>query len=164
MRLLLLPITRRTLYVAQSASAFGDIWVVLMLPVLLFLPVGVAAGGLAAAALFTLICGAMLVAVVIGLSSLATSLLHLAVRDRRRGEILALLFILLIPMIALLPEVLRRPAADRGTTARRAGTAGRAGLGDGHRPERVRAVSDGGLHVRDARGGARGSGAGRRVS
>jgi hypothetical protein len=113
-RLLLLPISRRTLYVAQSASAFGDVWVVLMLPVMLFLPLGLAAGGAPAAALFALICGAILVAVVIGLSSLATSLLHLAVRDRRRGEILALIFILVIPLISLLPELLRGPRRSEG--------------------------------------------------
>src|SRR4026209_167431 len=32
-RLLLLPIPRSTLYAAQSASAFGDVWVLLMLPI-----------------------------------------------------------------------------------------------------------------------------------
>jgi hypothetical protein len=122
-RLLLLPISRRTLYVAQSASAFGDIWVVLMLPVVVCVPLGLAAGGAPGAALFALICGAMLVAVVVGISSLATSLLHLAVRDRRRGELLALIFILVIPMVSMLPGMLqgerrqRRPA-DATSAAR----------------------------------------------
>jgi len=104
-RLLLLPISRRTLYVAQSASAFGDIWVVWMLALVSFVPLGLAAGGAPAAALFALVGGALLVAVVVGLSSLATSLLHLAVRDRRRGEILALIFVLGIPMVSMLPAM-----------------------------------------------------------
>jgi hypothetical protein len=112
-RLLLLPISRRTLYVAQSASAFGDVWVVLMLPVVLLVPVGLAAGGMPGAALLALVCGAMLVAVIVGLSSLATSLLHLAVRDRRRGELLALIFILVIPMASMLPGMLQGGRRER---------------------------------------------------
>ncbi len=106
MRLLLLPISRRTLYVAQSASAFGDIWVVAMLALVGSVPLGLAAGGAPAAALFALASGAMLAAVVVGISSLATSLLHLAVRDRRRGEFLALIVILVIPIVSMLPSML----------------------------------------------------------
>ena len=152
-RLLLLPISRRTLYVAQSASAFGDLWVVMMLPLVGFVPLGLAAGGAPAAALFALVCGAVLVAVIVGISSLATSLLHLAVRDRRRGELLALIFILVIPMISMLPTMLpgarrERPHADGQPSAR--GAAGRAAVAHGGGPARVRVVSDGVLHHRHA--------------
>lgn len=116
-RLLLLPISRRTLYVAQSASALGDLWVVLALALVGFVPLGLAAGGAPAAALFALVCGVMLMAVIVGLSSLVTSLLHLVVRDRRRGELLALVFILVIPIVSILPGLLPgqrrpRPRAD----------------------------------------------------
>ena len=92
-RLLLLPIPRSTLYVAQSSSAFGDVWVLLMLPIVLFLPIGLLAGGAFGAAVLSLAGGVLLVLLVVGLSSLSTSLLHLVVRNRRRGELLALLFI-----------------------------------------------------------------------
>src|SRR3954454_17686731 len=44
-RMLLLPIPRHTLYAAQSASAFADLWVVAMLPIVLFVPLGLLAGG-----------------------------------------------------------------------------------------------------------------------
>src|SRR5688572_24687235 len=44
-RLLLLPIQPSTLYVAQSSVAFGDIWNLLMLPLVIGLPVGIAAAG-----------------------------------------------------------------------------------------------------------------------
>jgi hypothetical protein len=114
-RILLLPISRTTLYVAQSASAFGDFWVVLMLPVVLCVPLGLAAGGAPAAALIALGAGAVLVIVIIGVSSLATSALHLAVRDRRRGELLGLIFIIVVPFISMLPaafEGARRRAGD----------------------------------------------------
>ena len=105
-RLLLLPIPRRTLYVAQSSSAFGDVWVLLMLPVVLFLPVGLIAGGALAAAMLSLAGGVLLVAIVVGLSSLSASLLHLVVRNRRRGELLALLFIMILPAVSMLPGLL----------------------------------------------------------
>jgi hypothetical protein len=105
-RLLLLPIPRSTLYAAQSSSAFGDIWVLVMLPIVLFIPVGLVAGGAFAAAALSLAAGVLLVLVVVGLSSLSTSLLHLLVRNRRRGELVTLLFILILPAISMLPGLL----------------------------------------------------------
>ncbi|MEP6916149.1 MAG: hypothetical protein ABJC89_10910 [Acidobacteriota bacterium] len=117
-RMLLLPISRSTLYVAQSVSVFGDFWVILMLPLLLCVPLGLAAGGAFTAAVAALVAGALLVLVVVGISSLATSLLHLAVRDRRRGELLALLFILIVPAASMLPGLLhdgrRQPQGPSG--------------------------------------------------
>jgi hypothetical protein len=122
-RLLLLPISRRTLYVAQSSSTIGDPWVALMLPLVLCLPLGLLAGGAITAALIGLVGALLLVIVIIGLSSLATSLLHLAVRDRRRGELLALLFIMILPMIGVLPGLLEgsghRRARAEGAEVRR---------------------------------------------
>jgi hypothetical protein len=105
-RLLLLPIARSTLYVAQSSSTFGDVWVLLMLPIVLFLPVGLLAGAAFVAAVLSLAGGVLLVLVVVGLSSLSTSLLHLVVRNRRRGELLTLLFILILPAVSMLPGLL----------------------------------------------------------
>jgi hypothetical protein len=106
-RLLLLPIPRPTMYLAQSASALGDPWIVLMLALVLFVPLGLLAGLAPGAALVSLVASLLLIATMIGLSSLATSVLHLAVRDRRRGELLALLFILIIPMMSMLPGLLQ---------------------------------------------------------
>ena len=105
-RLLLLPIPRSTLYVAQSSSAFADVWVLLMLPIVLFIPVGLLAGGALVAALVSLVAGVLLVLVIVGITSLATSVLHLLVRNRRRGELLALLFIVIIPAASMLPGLL----------------------------------------------------------
>jgi len=44
--------------------------------------------------------------VVVGIASIATSILHLLVRDRRRGELVALLFIIIIPFLGMLPAML----------------------------------------------------------
>jgi hypothetical protein len=121
-RLLLLPIPARTLYVAQASAAFGDVWILIMLPLVLFVPIGLIAGGAFAAALVAVAGGVLLVAVMIGISSLSTSLLHLAVRDRRRGELLALLFIVVIPAVSMLPGLLQgsrhRARLEGGTEVR----------------------------------------------
>jgi hypothetical protein len=105
-RLLLLPIPSRTLYAAQASAAFADVWVLLMLPIVMFVPIGLVAGGAFAGALVAALGGVLLLAVVIGISALTTSLLHLAVRDRRRGELLTLLFIVVIPAIGMIPGLL----------------------------------------------------------
>jgi hypothetical protein len=117
-RMLLLPISRTTLYVAQSAAAFGDVWVLLMLPVVFCVPLGLAAGGAIGVALFALLSGVMLVLVIIGISSLATSVLHLVVRDRRRGELLALAVVLLIPLASVLPGLLGGDLGERSQRTR----------------------------------------------
>jgi hypothetical protein len=105
-RILLLPIPRSTLYAAQSSSAFGDIWILLMLPIVLFLPIGLLAGGALIAALVTFAAGLLLLLVAVGITSLATSVLHVLVRNRRRGELLALLFIVVIPAASMLPGLM----------------------------------------------------------
>lgn len=105
-RLLLLPIPRSTLYLSQAAATFADPWALLLIPVVLAVPVGLAIGGAFAAALTALAGGIAMLAAVIGLSSLATSVIHLAVRDRRRGELLTLGVVLIIPLLGMLPSVL----------------------------------------------------------
>jgi hypothetical protein len=117
-RLLLLPIPRRTLYAAQAATALGDVWIVLMLPIVLFVPIGLAAAGAIGAAVIVFAAGVIFLAVVVGLSALATSVLHLIVRDRRRGELLALLFILIIPAASMLPGLLHGARHQRGAQRR----------------------------------------------
>jgi len=102
-RLLLLPIPRRTLYAAQTAGGLSEPWVIISLPIVLSIPVGLAIGGAWLAATVSLLAALALVLCLVGLSTLSTLLLHLVVRDRRRGELLALLFIVLVPAIALMP-------------------------------------------------------------
>jgi hypothetical protein len=113
-RLLLLPIPRRALYVAQSASAISDPWILLLVPVVLAMPVGLAIGGATTSALIALVAGVLLVIVLVGLSSLVTTVVYLLVRDRRRGELLALLFIVVLPLLGMLPGLM--PASERRST------------------------------------------------
>ena len=105
-RLLLLPIPRSALYITQAATTVADPWILLLLPTMVFLPVGLAAGGAVLSAIAALAAGILFVAICIGLSSLTMTVVHFVFRDRRRGELLALLFILVIPMIGMLPGLL----------------------------------------------------------
>ena len=113
-RLLLLPIPRRTLYAAQAAGALSEPWILIAVPVVAAVPAGLAAGGAGLAALLASAAGLLLIVCLIGLSTLSTLVLHLMVRDRRRGELLALLFIVLVPAVALLPGLLLTPERDAG--------------------------------------------------
>ncbi len=113
-RLLLLPIGRGTLYVAQSAAALGDVWIVLTLALLAGLPLGLVAGGAVGAALVAILAGLLFVLTLLALSAVATSVAHLVTRDRRRGELIALLFLLVIPVIGLLPGAIAGALDRRG--------------------------------------------------
>ena len=119
-RLLLLPIPRSTLYVAQSSSAFGDPWNLLAIPLILGICLGVFVGGAVMAGLLAVAAALLLVAVLVGLASLAASLLHLIVRDRRRGELIALLLIVVLPAVSMIPAMLRSQSRREAkqTTAR----------------------------------------------
>jgi len=117
-RMLLLPIPRRTLYVAQAATTFGDVWIVLIVPIVLFVPIGLAAAGAIGSAVVAFAAGLLLLAIVIALSAITTSVLHLIARDRRRGELLALLFIVIIPAASMLPGLLNAERHTRGATRR----------------------------------------------
>ena len=112
-RLLLLPIPRGTLYIAQAATAFGDPWHLLAIPLVFGLAAGLAAAGALTPALVCAALAVLLIAALIGLSALATSVLHLVVRDRRRGELAALIFIVFIPLVSMLPGLLN---SDRDST------------------------------------------------
>lgn len=111
-RLLLLPIPRPTLYVAQASSAFGDPWNLLAVPLIAGVSAGVFSGGAMTAGILSSVAALLLVAVIVALSALAATLLHLIVRDRRRGELIALLLIVILPAVSMVPAML-------GSSARR---------------------------------------------
>lgn len=106
-RLLLLPIPRSTLYTAQAATALGEPWIVLMLPILVGIPLGLLAGGALVASAFALVAGVLLLVITVGIAALSTTVLHLVVRDRRRAELFGVVFILVISMAGLLPGLLQ---------------------------------------------------------
>jgi hypothetical protein len=112
-RLLLLPISRGTLYVAQASIALADPWILLVVAVLLGLPVGLAAAGAPGGAAIALAGGMLFLLLLVGLSTVATLLLHLVVRDRRRGELVTLLFMLMLPALSMAPALLTSQRVER---------------------------------------------------
>jgi hypothetical protein len=123
-RLLLLPISRPLLYVAQAATVLADPWIALTVPVVLFTPVGLAAGGAVGASLAVALAGLLFLLLLIGGALLASGIMHLVMRNRRRGELLALALLMLVPVLSLIPGTLAGgdagPAgeADRQRVAR----------------------------------------------
>jgi hypothetical protein len=105
-RLLLLPIPRVALYMAQVSGALADPWIALMVPVLVGVPIGLAVGLKFVAALLALVAGAAYLVFVLGLTSLASSILHLLLRNRRRGDLVMLILVLVLPLLGILPQFL----------------------------------------------------------
>lgn len=119
-RLLLLPIPRTALYLAQVAGALADPWIALLVPTVLGVAIGLAVGLSASGALVGLLAGAAFLLFVLGLASLASSIIHLLLRDRRRGDIVMLLLVLVLPILAIAPQMFFNRQRQAGKTMTRA--------------------------------------------
>ena len=127
-RLLLLPIPRPTLYLALAAGALAEPWTLLLLPIAICLPAGLAVGGNVAAAAMALIAGVTFVIVLLGLSTLTSSIVQIVLRDRRRGELIALAFILLLPLAGMLTSSFNPGPSRRHRTGQSAPAAATSSL------------------------------------
>ncbi len=116
-RLLLLPIPRAILYASQASTALADPWTLVFLPVIVFLPLGLAAGGAAQGAVPAFLAGLLFLLVIVGLSTFTSCAVQLVVRDRRRGELVALALVLLIPLTAMLTNLLGQNVSRRSRHA-----------------------------------------------
>lgn len=119
-RLLLLPIPRAMLYLGQMFGAIGDPWILLTVPLLLGVAIGMAIGLQFVAALVALVAGAVFVLFLVALTSFSSSAVHLLLRDRRRGEIVMFIFVLIIPIVAMMPQFLIRPERQNNRRLTRA--------------------------------------------
>jgi hypothetical protein len=108
-RLLLLPIPRAMLYLGQMFGALGDPWIVLTVPLLIGMALGLAIGLKFVAALIALVAGIVFIMFLVALTSFTSSLVHLLLRDRRRGELVMFVLVLVIPVVAMMPQLLLRP-------------------------------------------------------
>jgi hypothetical protein len=113
-RFLLLPIPRLALYAAHLTGALADPWILLTVPPLLTVPIGLVAGGSPLTAGIALVAGTVFLLIVIGLTSLISSAIHLVLRDRRRSDLVMLFVVVLLPMLSLVPSVIgSQRLADR---------------------------------------------------
>jgi hypothetical protein len=111
-RLLLLPIPRRILFIAQLTATLADPWIFLVIPPMIGVPIGLAIGGRPVAAAAALVAGALLLALLAALTSLTGSAVNLLLRDRRRADIVMLVLVLGLPMIGLVPSIVA-PRSNR---------------------------------------------------
>jgi hypothetical protein len=101
-RLLLLPIPRSVLFAGQAVTALAEPWLLLAAAPVLALPIGLATGGQPRAAGIALLAGALLLATLAGITLVVASAIELTLRNRRRGELLALMLFLLLPLIGVM--------------------------------------------------------------
>lgn len=111
-RLLLLPIPRALLYAGTLASALADPWMILVGAAAAGVSAGLAGGGAMMPAALAALAGLCLLLALAGLSALVTHGVQLALRNRRRGELLGLLLLLSLPFVAFLPSLPRGAPAN----------------------------------------------------
>ncbi|MDQ3068866.1 MAG: hypothetical protein M3R55_03950 [Acidobacteriota bacterium] len=111
-RLLLLPVPHRTLYTGEMLGGFAEPWILLGALMAVMVPAGALAAGHLTLAAVSLAGAAALVTALIALGAFFGALLHMLMRDRRRGEWILVLVFTLIPLLALLPSTI---AGDPGT-------------------------------------------------
>jgi hypothetical protein len=105
-RLLLLPIPVRGLHLVEVLAGLADPWVMFILPGLVLFAVGFAAGGWFGVAALVLLAGLVLAVLFASLGSLVSFLVSWLFRDRRRAEVLTVIFILAISAVALVPQLI----------------------------------------------------------
>jgi hypothetical protein len=147
-RLLLLPIRGRVLHALELAAHLADPWLLLVIPGLL--AVGLATTVVAGlGGLVVLAAGALLALALAALAAAASFGIELLLRNRRRAEALAVVFLVLWIVVAMVPGMLqsREEARERAEPEQRASepapgseeTAG--GPRDGAGPDRALEVA-----------------------
>lgn len=104
-RLLLLPIHRRVLHLVEVVASLADPWLAVVGAGLTTLGIGVIAGGQPLAGLATLAAGWLTLVVIVCAASLAGFLVAWLMRDRRRGEMFTLVFVLSISVLSIVPAL-----------------------------------------------------------
>jgi hypothetical protein len=103
-RLMLLPIPARALHLVEVLASLADPWILFTLPGLVLFSAGLAWGGRIDLALMAAVAGAALAVVLASLAALVSFSVSWLFRDRRRAELLTIIFVMSISIIALLPQ------------------------------------------------------------
>ena len=107
-RLLLLPIPRRVLHLVEVLASMGDPWVAVVTAGLSMFAIGLYAGGQPAVALAAGLAAILTVAAVVSAGALVSFLVAWLMRDRRRGELLTLVFVLGFSLMSFVPAFIAR--------------------------------------------------------
>jgi hypothetical protein len=139
-RLLLLPIQRRVLHLVEVVASLADPWMAVLAAGLTMLAVGLVAGGEAAVGMAALAAAALTVAAVVSGASLAGFLVAWLMRDRRRGELFTLVFVMVISLASFVPAVFSG-SLEEETRSPRDGTKQRRSIGPDELDRRLPAWS-----------------------
>lgn len=126
-RLILLPIPRRVLYVAEMGWGFADPWLIMAAPALVLLPIGLLAAGAIRPAAMVALAGVLAFVALAGLGGFCSLLIQFLFRDRRRGELATLVLVVVLSGAGFVPalfatrnaqERLQKEAAPRHAQVR----------------------------------------------
>ncbi|MBI3449995.1 MAG: hypothetical protein HY049_13905 [Acidobacteria bacterium] len=104
-RFLLLPIPRSALHAVEVAATLFDPWVIAVAPGLVAFPLGLAVSGSPGPAGVALVAVAAFLVLCASLGALLSFLFAWLLRDRRRAEIVSLLFMLAVLSAAVVPAL-----------------------------------------------------------
>ncbi|HUF24890.1 MAG TPA: hypothetical protein VMN81_12235 [Vicinamibacterales bacterium] len=112
-RLLLLPVSHRSLFAGELLGGLADPWTLLASLAVLMVPVGALVAGDVPLAVVSAAGAILLVAALVALGAFFGALLHMLMRDRKRGEWIAVLIFTLLPMAAIAPSLIAGAGAAR---------------------------------------------------
>ena len=111
-RLLLLPVSHKSLFAGEVLGGLADPWTLLGTLAVLMVPVGALIAGNVTMAAVSLVAAILLVVALVSVAAFFGALLHMLMRDRRRGEWFVVLFFTLIPLAAMTPAMIAGATAD----------------------------------------------------
>jgi len=114
-RLLLLPISRRVLHVVEVAASLADPWIAVVGAGLTTFAIGLYAGGRPLVAFAAFAAAALTVAVIVCTGALSGFLVAWLMRDRRRGELFTLIFVLGFSLVSFIPAFMSRSLDENKT-------------------------------------------------
>ncbi len=113
-RFLLLPIPSRSLYLGEALGGLGDPWILILASGIVGLSVGWLTAGGIAPGMLVLAGGLAALALLLGLAALSSAITHLVFRDRRRGELVSMILLLLVILGGMMPALFSGPGEGKG--------------------------------------------------
>lgn len=111
-RLLLLPVPHRALFAGELLGGLAEPWTLLGSLAVIMVPVGALVAGHFTLALVAAAGALLLVMALLAIGALCGALLHVLMRDRKRGEWIVVAFFTLIPLAAVAPTLIARADAS----------------------------------------------------
>ncbi|MEX2270974.1 MAG: hypothetical protein WD690_05865 [Vicinamibacterales bacterium] len=105
-RLLLLPVPHKALFAGELLGGLAEPWTLLGAIAVVMVAVGALMAGHVALAVVAAAAAVALVMALLAIGALCGALLHVLMRDRKRGEWIVVLFFTLLPLAAIAPALI----------------------------------------------------------